>query len=281
MPPAKPKKNSKEYSFVYNNGKDPSNRDDTRMSQPPPQPHQTTPAMTINELFDKLSKRHDETDKKLDDMSEKIRDLKRAQTEFAQRLEIVERENGALSSAQAELQDSFLKLQQTTKSDINQFKSDIMEERERTKRLNNILLLGVPENDEGLVLANSIIKELLPGVNINLNNNLRIGRENTDGRVRPLRLILSNPAERNLALNNYYALEDKNHFNGIYLKKDLTKLQLSLRKLKTTDQRDNFSQPHDNRKRRREPDSSPTLPSKRTAAGCADSSQRTSQPMEN
>jgi len=73
IPPAKPKKNSKEYSFVYNNGKDPSARDDTRVSQPPPQPRQTqtTPATTIDALFGKLSKRHDQTDKKIDDTSKK------------------------------------------------------------------------------------------------------------------------------------------------------------------------------------------------------------------
>jgi len=50
--------------------------------------------MTNNELFDKLFQRHDETDKKLDDMCEKIHELIRAQREFAQRLEKIETENG-------------------------------------------------------------------------------------------------------------------------------------------------------------------------------------------
>jgi len=118
---------------------------------------------------------------------------------------------------------------QTVKSEIADHKKDVEkkmnEKDDRNWRLNNIVIMGAPETAEGNALTQKLLEIILPHKSIHLSDT-RIGApKNSQTGPRPLRIFLDNGNDKRTALNNSKLLKDMKKFDGIYVKRDLTKEQ--------------------------------------------------------
>jgi hypothetical protein len=197
--------------------------------------------MTMDDLYCKLVSRYDQTDKKIDNLSSAIDELKQGQTELSNRLNSLEQQNSHLTRKHAEVEQQVKDLKTATQMEFTFMKNDFAEERERLKRLNNLILMGVEESEDGLLLAKQLLDQLLPGIQVRLDQKLRIGKPNADNRPRPLRIPLNNSLDRRSALEAYRNLPNKEHFGGVYPKSDLTKRQQELRQMQSKSQTDRTS----------------------------------------
>jgi hypothetical protein len=102
-------------------------------------------------------------------------------------------------------------------------KEQLHEEKDRLRRANNILIMGLPENDSGLRLANNLMKVLLPTITVTILDQ-RVGIQ-IPNNTRPVRIHLSNAADVRSALNKSKKIKGNPTFGNISVRKDVTKKQ--------------------------------------------------------
>jgi hypothetical protein len=102
----------------------------------------------------------------------------------------------------------------------------VVEEMEREKRRNNLVLMGVPEegeNGERREIVNNVISGLMPGVQVNFELVGRIGKKGVG--TRPVRIKVDDQNHRRKLLAGAKDLKDKEGLDKIYIVPDLTRVQ--------------------------------------------------------
>jgi hypothetical protein len=98
-------------------------------------------------------------------------------------------------------------------SNIRRLHEQLNEEKERLRRAHNILLMGIPETEDGLQQAADTMNLILPNIRVTIVNQ-RVGLIPTTN-PRPLRIFLSNAAEVRTALNQSKLLKTNPSFRNI------------------------------------------------------------------
>ncbi|CAL8083631.1 unnamed protein product [Orchesella dallaii] len=106
----------------------------------------------------------------------------------------------------------------------------LQEQQDRLKRVNNIVIMGIPENENEHRVLSSVMQILLPNNTLRIRaHDMRIGKP-SQGRLRPIRVQLNSKNEVHDALQNGKLLKDMDKFQSIYIRMDQTKQQQQDRK---------------------------------------------------
>lgn len=108
-------------------------------------------------------------------------------------------------------------------NEVQALREEIKEERRKIIRLPNIVLMGVPESQEGLEKAKQILAIIAPTFTAPLLDK-RIGDANGK-KPRPLRVSLATANDKQAALRNCKKLKGLKQFESVSVRKDLTKAE--------------------------------------------------------
>lgn len=150
-----------------------------------------------------------------------------------------------LIRADFEAQINNLKMSMTSvipPSPVVQTEEIIQEVIERQKRQNNIIIFGIPEQDNSLdntqrteqdnLVTNNVLHLVKPSLQTNVIKIQRLGRYNLDNtRARPIKVTFDNCTEISDILRNGKNLKSKAEFNMVSLSLDRTPKQLEYYKL--------------------------------------------------
>lgn len=109
-------------------------------------------------------------------------------------------------------------------TNLSAVQSAMKEQQDRIRKLNNIIVMGIPEDDNAHTTLAELMNFLLPNNELHINANIRIGMS-TRGKTRPIRVQLNNNNDVHRVLKQSKSLKNHEKFQNIYLNKDLTKLQ--------------------------------------------------------
>lgn len=115
------------------------------------------------------------------------------------------------------------KLQSDMKK-LSEVQSALQEQQDRIRKLNNVIVMGLPEDENAHTTLTKVMQFLLPNNKLHINANIRIGM-NTRGNARPIRVQLNSNNEVHHVLKQAKLLKEHEHFHNIYVRKDLTRLQ--------------------------------------------------------
>jgi hypothetical protein len=174
------------------------------------------PRMTLEKVYDSITRGFDNMDKRFTKLEEVQANLERR---------IIDIENNRI-----ELIETTTNLRQSVERNAYEFDNNIRrlheqlnEEKERLRRAHNILLMGIPETEDGLQQAADTMNLILPNIRVTIVNQ-RVGLVPTTN-PRPLRIFLSNAAEVRTALTQSKLLKTNPSFRNVTVRKDMTKLQ--------------------------------------------------------
>lgn len=156
-------------------------------------------------------------------------ELKKSNNDILERLDKVEKEKDELKSNHSVIQEQVKTLRTDMGQHLDQLDGKIDEEINRLRRINNIIVMGLPEGEDGVRLAEELMQIILPNSTIEIKDE-RLGRDLNAEKPRPMRIRLSNEVEKQTALNNCKKLKGLHNFNKVSVKKDLTKMQQVLQK---------------------------------------------------
>ncbi|CAL8137505.1 unnamed protein product [Orchesella dallaii] len=101
----------------------------------------------------------------------------------------------------------------------------LQEQQDRLKRINNIVIMGIPEDENDHGVLSSVMQVLLPNNTLRIRTHkMRIGKPSQE-RMRPIRVQLNSNNEAHSALQNAKKLKDIDKFQNIYARLDQTKQQ--------------------------------------------------------
>jgi len=182
--------------------------------------------MNLMAEFNRVHTNYASLDLKVDSICKDIRTLQDGQKTLERRA------SGLEDSVKTQL-ENHEKLVKIT-SDLEATVSDLREEQDRIRRMNNVILFGIPKTKEGLVTAKNVMKVLLPEKEVTIDNS-RVGAPNPTN-TRPLRIALNNTVEVRTTMRNSSKLKTNRLYDGVYVKKDLTKNQQNERRMVTRSQ---------------------------------------------
>jgi hypothetical protein len=181
------------------------------------------------------------------DVKSDVHDVKsELKTELSNRFRWLENQFGALqetveqiSTRQEELEikvnqlgskvdDKLVEATEGVDKQINQLRDEMHETQRKMARMSNIVLFGVPERQEGLDLALSLMNLLVPEWTGNLDDD-RIGAD-TAPKPRPLRIRLDNYSQKRKALSSKRKLASCPQYHGISVQPDMTKTEQQKKK---------------------------------------------------
>lgn len=113
-------------------------------------------------------------------------------------------------------------------STFTKIQEAITEQHERIRRSTNIIMMGIAEDDKCLSKCKEVLDLILPNNNIRVWNN-RIGVK-AEGKVRPIRIRLDSANHVQNAISNNNLIKCNKNLEGIYVRRDETKLQQFERK---------------------------------------------------
>ncbi|OXA42545.1 hypothetical protein Fcan01_22750 [Folsomia candida] len=161
-------------------------------------------------------------------MLKQFKDVKDTQSHIMKRLDNMEAEKEKLVENQIAMQESLTSFQNEVKSDFQKFEEKYDEEIRKIRKLNNLVVMGIPETNDGQKLLTDLLKIIYPTSYTSLKLDERIGQLTTSS-LRPVRLRFSSATERQLALDNCKNLKGLVQFDKISVKKDLTRKQQELK----------------------------------------------------
>ncbi|CAL8098750.1 unnamed protein product [Orchesella dallaii] len=110
-------------------------------------------------------------------------------------------------------------------NDLGHMRKQLKEQQDRIKRLNNIIVMGIPEDEMDLQTLHNVMEVILPGNNLRLRaKEMRIGIE-MDGKTRPIRVQLNCNNDVWTALGRGKELKAFSEFDNIYIRKDNTRAE--------------------------------------------------------
>ena len=164
-----------------------------------------------------------ELEKKIDDTQTSMKEIKKSGELIKPDNKSSAKENcaGILKSTENPIIPDFRKIL------CNEKLKEIDEERQQELRKPNIMIFGRYENSE--VGDGQFVHELIKdaGVDLNIKFLTRIGVK-TEGKVRPIKVVLESGHERYLFLKNLMNLREKPQHEGISIKEDFTPFERSI-----------------------------------------------------
>lgn len=157
---------------------------------------------------------------KLNETNVSIQHIQNTQQDLISRLDRFEKEKVVLTENQVKLQQDVDQFKEEVAIDINSVNERLTEEVRRLRKLTNLVISGIPENQDGIGLAGELMKIILPGTNLNITDD-RIGKPNSIG-PRLLRIRLNSQVERDTAIRNCRKLKGVDKFTKVSVRKDLT-----------------------------------------------------------
>jgi hypothetical protein len=198
----------------------------------------------LQQVVEKLEVESGENKKKIQDSREEVE--RKWREEIKKKEEDMKRSWVAVVKEDSEIKQSFVEIvkeqeeqwnlkasrkdrEENRKNEINMRKDirmGVVEEMEREKRRNNLVLMGVPEegeNGEGREIVKDVISGLMPGVQVNFELVGRIGKKGVG--TRPVRIKVDDQSHRRKLLARAKDLKDKEGLDKIYIVPDLTRVQ--------------------------------------------------------
>lgn len=133
------------------------------------------------------------------DILTKITSIMETQNPIITRLDNVERSTDEINADHSVLKDEVNNLQEKMQNDVH-------EEIRRLHKLHNLVIMDLPETDDGINLARKIIEILLPQSHTQIDivkNRIRKSDPLSDpSKPRPLEINLNNPTQSKTALSN-------------------------------------------------------------------------------
>jgi hypothetical protein len=160
-----------------------------------------------NELLTEIRSRNE----KMDKMFDKIEEMEKKQHTLEMRMDESEMKvDVKINETKAELDQK-----------IQEVRDEVQEERRKLYKVCNIVLMGVPETQDGLDQAADVLNVIAPLFTWRRIDQ-RIGVTATD-RPRPLKVCFPSGNERNAAIRQCHQLKKFPQFSHISVRKDLTK----------------------------------------------------------
>lgn len=156
-------------------------------------------------------------------MHDKLDNFKTEMTHMQKRMDSFETEQTQLKERMDGIESNSIGREALTAQEDN-FK----EEMDKMRRASNLILFGVQESQEGMQLAESLLRLLLPH-NPGPYVMTRHGEISDKKAPRPLRVHLNNSGERGIALSNKRLLKGKQQYKSISVNADRTKRQRELK----------------------------------------------------
>jgi hypothetical protein len=145
------------------------------------------------------------------------------QTVLIQKLDTIVSRVAQVEKRQDDLEEKVTTIESNTQQELLSIRDEIHEQKRQILKMCNIVMMGVPETADGLTTAAGIMNVIAPTWGGTIQDN-RIG-DPTGRKPRPLRIIFSNVAEKNAALNNCKKLANMQAYGGVSVRRDLTKRQ--------------------------------------------------------
>ncbi|CAL8075594.1 unnamed protein product [Orchesella dallaii] len=115
------------------------------------------------------------------------------------------------------------KVMQESLTNITEMHNKIKEQQDRIHRINNIIVMGIPEN--ALTTLHNILDKVLPNNSYRAHTKvIRVGKP-AEMKTRPIRVQLNSNNEVYTALRNGILLKDIEIHKNVYIRKDQTKQQ--------------------------------------------------------
>lgn len=188
----------------------------------------------MKEQFDKLDKKTDNIYNKLDSLGSRITvlesevcEVKNEQRTLQQQQRDMEVQQNNIQSTQEDQAEDIHALQE----DMSCFKNacfDLKECTERLKKASNIIIHGVKEDSRALPTITRLMNIIFPRNTLHIRD-LRIGNV-TPNKIRPVRLRLGSANEVDAVLYKTNMLKDRSEYTGIYVTRDLTRMQQAEKK---------------------------------------------------
>lgn len=154
----------------------------------------------------------EDSKKELKSINEKLKGLESKINSVDQRVLVLEQAN----------------LNRCKKEDINSavknLQVELSETRQRAARLNNLIVFGIKENDEGELLFSQLLNILLPQGQHRIDSERLLGNSNGN-KPRPIRIFCSNPIVKRSMMANLKNLKGRQEFREVSVQLDLTKIQ--------------------------------------------------------
>jgi len=175
-------------------------------------------------LLATIQKNDANINRKLDSVLDRLNTLEDNQKHMETRLQALEHTNHKIVNDMQISKENA----DVLKKEVSQTLSQLKESQDRSWRKNNIVLMGILENEESDNTVCSLLNILLPKSNY-LMSHERFGKQN-ESHPRLIRVYLPNRIEKQKLLANCKLLHDNVEFKGISVKPDLTKTQQEERK---------------------------------------------------
>jgi len=173
----------------------------------------------LNDIKNTMSASLSSINNKLDSLIDRLSKLEEHTNVMDERIHCLENSNADM---QRELSRS-KQLTEAVKDEVQTAVSMFKEEQDRSWRKNNIIIMGVPESEEGEILLNEVLKFLLPGTHALAFE--RVGKAMSQSKTRPIRVFLPNKVLKSEVFKKSKLLKEHEAFQHIYVQPDRTKLQ--------------------------------------------------------
>jgi len=133
--------------------------------------------------------------KSMDSMHTKFDSFRKELTEVQNKVRTLESEQGELSKKVTVLENN-----SATKQELSACQLDVKEEIDRIRRASNLMLFNVEETEDGMRIADAVLRIILP----HRTDHFVMYRQITKAtnKPRPIKVLLNNPGERTMALTN-------------------------------------------------------------------------------
>lgn len=191
--------------------------------------------VSLQTLWDSMQQMHTKMDgvrTDLDSLKTEVNNVRQDVAGIRSRVDTAEQQikvNTARVSVVEERNDALESRMDDAEAKIDTLRKEYQEKMERIKRAANIMIFGIPESNEGILLATNLIHKILP----ERSGNYPMERHGDPGiqrsRPRPLRVQLNGAGEKFVALKNCKLLKGLVEFKGISVRPDQTKTQIQTR----------------------------------------------------
>lgn len=175
---------------------------------------------TMRDLMSLINKNHESLKEKLEETTAELKTIHNKLLGLDGKIKEVDGRVKSLESNERKMSSK-----RDVQLAVNHLKDDINESRQRQMRLNNRVIFGIPENDDGLELFEDLLVILAPGDRHKIDFE-RFGKQNENGRHRPIRMYLLTPYLKRKVLSNLSKLKGIEKFKNVTIRPDLTKQQI-------------------------------------------------------
>lgn len=158
----------------------------------------------LKQSMDSMHTKFDNFSQQLKEVQDKVRNLEDGQVDLAGKVSVLE-----TTSA--------------TKMELSASQAELKEELERIRRASNVMMFGVEETEDGMRLADAVLRLILPHRTDHFVMHRQITK--STAKPRPLKVLLNNPGERNMALSNRKLMKGIPEYKSISVQPDRTKIQ--------------------------------------------------------